>query len=142
MTTGKMVANVRESRGVLQKELAKAINIDPVVLNRIEKDKRPARGDELKAIADYFNVSTDYLLGRDNFNQNTSLSKEEKNLLRGFDSLTADGKNLLIGIINSLMVSHSRKNSDENSRVIQSKSGGSNFLITGGENHSFNVTSV
>ena len=63
MTTGEIVTSIRESRGILQKDLAKAIDVDPVVLNRIEKDKRPIRGNELKAIADYFNISTDYLLG-------------------------------------------------------------------------------
>ena len=42
MTTGERISRLRESRDVLQKELAKAINIDPVVLNRIEKGKRSA----------------------------------------------------------------------------------------------------
>ena len=63
MTTGERITRLRESRDVLQKELAKAIDVDPVVLNRNEKGKRSARGEVIKAIADYFNVSADYLLG-------------------------------------------------------------------------------
>ena len=33
MTTGERITRLRESRDVLQKELAKAIDVDPVVLN-------------------------------------------------------------------------------------------------------------
>lgn len=134
--------DLRMARHISQKDFAKRLGVSQQTVASWEVGRTEPANDFLKDIADYFNVSADYLLGRDNFNQNTSLSNEEKNLLRGFDSLTADGKNLLIGIINSLSVTHSRNNSDENSRVIQNKSGGNNFLITGGEKHSFNVTSV
>lgn len=102
MTTGETIACIRESRGVLQKELARAIDVDPVVLNRIEKNKRPARGDELKAIADYFNVSTDYLLGRKNTGHSVRLSSEQKKLLNGFDSLNDGGKKVIMDMIGQL----------------------------------------
>lgn len=108
MTTGKMVANIRESRGALQKELAGVINMNSVVLNRIEKDKRPARGDELKAIADYFDVSTDYLLGRDNLNRNTPLSNKQKKLLSGFDGLNEEGKKAIMVLIGQLSFARSQ----------------------------------
>ena len=107
MTTGELVASIRGARGILQKDLAKIIQVDPVVLNRIEKGKRPLRGDELKAIADYFDVSTDYLLGRDTHSQNSSLSNEQKNLLRDFDSLTDDGRKVLWTVLSSLSATHS-----------------------------------
>ncbi|MBR0288404.1 MAG: helix-turn-helix transcriptional regulator [Selenomonadaceae bacterium] len=105
MTTGERITRLRESRDVLQKELAKAIDVDPVVLNRIEKGKRSARGEEIKAIADYFNVSTDYLLGRET-PKAPALSDEQTTVLKGFDSLNSAGRNLLVGVLNSLRVSH------------------------------------
>lgn len=105
MTTGERISILRESRNVLQKDLAKAIGVDPVVLNRIEKGKRSARDDEIKAIADYFDVSADYLLGR-NISKVPSLSEEQKKLLSGFDTLNSAGRNLLVGVLNSLRVSH------------------------------------
>mgnify|MGYP002621953246 CR=1 FL=1 len=142
MSFSNRLKDLRMARQISQKDFAKRLGVSQQTVASWEVGRTEPANDSLKDIADYFNVSTDYLLGRDNFNQNTSLSNEEKNLLRGFDSLTADGKNLLIGIVNSLIVSHSRKNPDKNSRIIQSNSDGSNFLVTGGENHSFNVTSV
>lgn len=105
MTTGERIARLRESRDVLQKELAKAIDVDPVVLNRIEKGKRSARGEEIKAIADYFNVTTDYLLGRET-PKTSALSDEQATVLKGFDALNAVGKKLFFGVLDSLLVSH------------------------------------
>lgn len=107
MTTGELIAGIRGARGILQKDLAKVIQVDPVVLNRIEKGKRPLRSDELKAIADYFDVSTDYLLGRNTHSQESSLSSEQKTLLRDFNSLTDDGRNALWTVLSSLSVTHS-----------------------------------
>ena len=103
MTTGELVASIREQRGVLQKDLARFIQVDPVVLNRIEKGKRPVRGDELKAIADYFNVSTDYLLGRENATAKTSLSKEQATVLSGFDELNEVGRKDFLGYLDYLL---------------------------------------
>ena len=91
MTTGERISILRESRDVLQKDLAKAIRVDPVVLNRIEKGKRSARDEELRAIADYFNVSADYLLGRD-ATKISSLSEEQKTALKAYDELNSEGR--------------------------------------------------
>lgn len=105
MTTGERISILRESRNVLQKDLAKAIHVDPVVLNRIEKGKRSARDDEIKAIADYFNVSADYLLGRET-PKALALSDEQTTVLKGFDSLNSAGRNLLVAVLNSLRITH------------------------------------
>lgn len=69
MRVGQRIANLRKERNVQQKELAGAIGMNRIVLNRIELGKRPVRDDEIIKIADYFDVTCDYLLGH----------KEEKN---------------------------------------------------------------
>ena len=60
---GRRIASLREQLGIDQKTFAKSIDINPSVMNRIELGHRPLRHDEVKKIAEYFNVSTDYLLG-------------------------------------------------------------------------------
>lgn len=60
---GKRIASLREQLGIDQKTFAKSLDINPSVMNRIELGHRPLRHDEVKKIAEYFNVSTDYLLG-------------------------------------------------------------------------------
>lgn len=60
---GKTLRELRESRRLKQRELAKAIYISPSAISQYENGRtRPSR-DNLETIAKYFNVSTDYLLG-------------------------------------------------------------------------------
>lgn len=98
MTTGELVARIREDRGILQKDLAKAIQMDPVVLNRIEKNKRPIRGDELLAIAKYFKVSADYLLDNKE-NSSRVFSDEEERLISNYRKLDVFKKQTLLSML-------------------------------------------
>ena len=138
MTTGERISVLRESRDVFQKDLAKAIHIDPVVLNRIEKGKRAARDEEIKAIADYFNVSADYLLGRIPPQVN-ALSDDQTTVLDIFDTLSIEGRNLLMGILNSLRFTHSNVK-PKTANVVQKNSNGNNYYGVTGGNFNSNVT--
>jgi len=64
MTPGELIADLREAKGMNQTELAKKLEINRSVLNRIELGTRPIRDDELIKFANFFNVSTDFLLFR------------------------------------------------------------------------------
>lgn len=44
--------------------MAESINLNISVYKKIESDSRPIRENELASIADFFNVSTDFLLNR------------------------------------------------------------------------------
>jgi transcriptional regulator with XRE-family HTH domain len=64
MRIGEQIVILRENMDMTQKELAEHLHIHNSVLNRIELGLRAVRDDELKKIANYFNTSADYLLGR------------------------------------------------------------------------------
>lgn len=64
MSVGKTIADLREKRSLSQAQLAKKLHISTSTLGMYETDKRKPNTDMLKALADFFNVSTDYLLGR------------------------------------------------------------------------------
>lgn len=63
MGVGDRIQYFLDEHNMQQKELAEKIWIDPSVLNRMIKNRRPIRSDELSAIAKVFNVTTDELLG-------------------------------------------------------------------------------
>lgn len=65
MTIGNKLINLRKRDNLTQAELAEKLHINRSVLNRIELGTRPVRDDELVQLASFFNVSTDYLLGRE-----------------------------------------------------------------------------
>lgn len=61
----------------------------------------------LSSLSEIFNVSADYLLGNDTAKGQPPLSNEQKTLLRDFESLTSSGRQMILGILSSLKVTHS-----------------------------------
>jgi transcriptional regulator with XRE-family HTH domain len=61
---GDRIKRHRELLRLTQLELAEKIKINNSVLSRIEAGKRPVEDSELISFADFFDVDTDYLLGR------------------------------------------------------------------------------
>lgn len=61
---GNRLVELRKEKGLTQEELAKALNISRSALSLYEIGKRDPDTETLKKIAEYFNVSIDYLLGR------------------------------------------------------------------------------
>lgn len=98
---------LRFEKGITQAKFAKIIGVAQQTVGSWEKGNSAPNYEILKKIADYFNVSADYLLDRENANKNISLSDEQRHLLRDFDSLNADGRSTLRTILNSLRVTHS-----------------------------------
>lgn len=54
---------LREKRGLIQEILAVEIGITQQMLSKYERDITIVKVDVLKRLAEYFNVTTDYLLG-------------------------------------------------------------------------------
>ena len=55
---------LRNEKGLSKKEMAKVLKIDQSTYGKYELGKREPDYDTLRNLADFFNVSTDYLLGR------------------------------------------------------------------------------
>lgn len=55
---------LREERGISQATVGKAIGVSRYAIYTYEKKKAAPTLEGLAALADYFEVSTDYLLGR------------------------------------------------------------------------------
>lgn len=55
---------LRKNRGVSQKALASELGISDAAITMMEKGKRFPSFEILIALADYFNCSVDYLVGR------------------------------------------------------------------------------
>lgn len=64
-TFGQRLKELRNSRGISQNELSKHIGVSKSSVNMYERDEREPGFETLEAIADFFNVNMDYLLGRE-----------------------------------------------------------------------------
>lgn len=57
------IKQLRENRGLIQEILASELGITQQMLSKYERDVLCIKVDVLKRIVEYFNVTTDYLLG-------------------------------------------------------------------------------
>ena len=95
-----ILKELRLEHGLKRSELAREIGINPNTLANYEKGARQASYETLISIADYFNVTLDELLGREEkpglpraFGGNPSrLSGEEKRVLADYRRLPPEDK--------------------------------------------------
>lgn len=61
---GKRLKKLRNEKGINQKELADKMNTTKATISRYENDKQEPSVLILEKLAEYFNTSTDYILGK------------------------------------------------------------------------------
>ncbi len=62
-TLGERIKMLRESAGLSQMELSRKIDISQASIARYELNKTEPKASDIVKIAEFFGVSTDYLLG-------------------------------------------------------------------------------
>ncbi|MGN1052846.1 MAG: helix-turn-helix domain-containing protein [Candidatus Scatosoma sp.] len=96
MTFSEMSKSLRQEKKITQIQLAEALQVSKACISMIEIGKNEPTANTLIKYADYFNVSTDYLLGRsDDFGNITVraekvgefLSPDEKEILNTYRKL-------------------------------------------------------
>lgn len=73
MDISNTLTRLRTERGIYQKELAAYLNVSVGTISNYEKGIHSPDLDTLCRLADYFSVTTDYLLGRTDFRCDPSL---------------------------------------------------------------------
>lgn len=82
---GKIIRKLRLEKSVTQNELSNYLGLTPKMVSFYELGERFPPYDIILKLADYFNVSTDYLLGR-------STIKNAEELLTNYNSLSEHSK--------------------------------------------------
>ena len=77
METGNIIRDLRLERNLMQKELASRIHIAPNTLSQFEKGKARPSYEVLLALANFFECSTDFLLGRSDDLGNITIHTEK-----------------------------------------------------------------
>lgn len=74
---GNRIKLLREEKKIRQDELAKVLSISPSAVGMYERDEREPNDEITLKLAEYFGVSTDYLLGKSDIRnpENTNLDK-------------------------------------------------------------------
>lgn len=103
MTLNEKLIYLKESNQLLQKEIANGIGVSLRSYQRYEYGEREPSVSVLIAIADFFNVSIDYLVGRDNIDHtkvelqhHLILPEKKEKLLKIFDTLDTHNQGALL----------------------------------------------
>lgn len=94
---------LREEKGLSQTELSEAIKMNKMTYNNYENGKREPNIETLKLLADYYNVSLDYLVGRKYGNELGFLTEFQYNTIKCFLLLNEQNQAIINGRIMSLL---------------------------------------
>ncbi|HFL2413383.1 TPA: helix-turn-helix domain-containing protein [Clostridioides difficile] len=100
----KRLKELRIDAGLKQSELAKELDISPSTIGMYEQGRRSADQETLLKISDFFNVSTDYLLGKSNereineFIEKLDSPEDIKNMLKIFTELSEEAQDRMLSI--------------------------------------------
>lgn len=73
MTTGRILTELRKEKEIGQKELAVYLNVSVGTVSNYENDVHSPDLSTLCRIADFFGVTTDYLLGRTSYRKDPAV---------------------------------------------------------------------
>lgn len=98
---------LRESKGIFQKHIAEAIYTSKNTISNWEKGVSEPNIEFLIKLADFFQCTVDYLIGRENdmgiINANANLTNYQNELLEKAAKLSVADQNKVLGYIQALM---------------------------------------
>ena len=97
MSTLETILELIKRKGITQQAFLRDMGLDKSTISDWKRGANQSYKKHIEKIADYFNVSADYLLGRDNRTFiETASQKKTATLLECFDTLSDEDKNKVI----------------------------------------------
>ena len=96
---------LRKQNNKTQAEIAKLLSITSAGYNNYEKKKTEPSIDILVKLADYYNVTLDYLVGREFNNEFGYLNDKEKELVSMFRQMNNDNQLTLFAEAKGILIS-------------------------------------
>lgn len=114
---------IRNKKGVTQKEAADALGISPNTYKNYEQGMREPNNDMLCKLADYFQVSTDYLLGHapQLYPMKLLIAQGDTSheaLVKQFASLPEEGQALMLAVVRALKETHEIRYAKKKPRTV------------------------
>ena len=108
-TLDRIIMLIKE-RGITQQQFLKDVGLNKTALSDWKKGVNASYKKHINKIADYFNVSVDYLLGRENMTfTETEAQKKINKLVGEFESLSEDNQDRVLEYIRFLKMLEEEK---------------------------------
>ena len=106
MNIGAIINELRIEKNLTQAQLANVLGITQDSISLWERGKRFPDTTYVVKLADFFQVSADYLLGRSDdlgapVAPRSEISSEEQQLLKDFRALSRHSRELILGMVHS-----------------------------------------
>ncbi|ARJ20487.1 XRE family transcriptional regulator [Bacillus thuringiensis] len=102
---------LRKERNLKQDELGKAIGVNAASVSKFETGLKSPSRETLQRMADFFNVTADYLLGRSNNRQLNEMLDQKYNVLKNrLDQLPEEHQEILLQNMITMMESFEKIN--------------------------------
>lgn len=109
-TMGHRLKELRNARGLNQVDVAAAVDIDRAYLSRLENDGKNASLDLIAALADFYDVSIDYIyrgaptpLSSPQLNSNGPYSVEEKAIIELWREMDDGQRRVFLSMVGGLL---------------------------------------
>lgn len=119
------IKELRENRRLIQAILASELNITQQSLSKYERDITTIKIDILKSIAEYFNVTTDYLLGISDVKRDLQgqmkINKdidEYYDLIEVYKGLDKYDKEMVWSILQAVKKTHEKRKIEDRKSVV------------------------
>ena len=93
------IKEIRTAKGLTMREAAKQLGLAPSTYCNYETGEREPNSEMLIRLADFYGVSIDFMIGRDDEREvksQMSVTKQEADLITTFRTLSAEQKELIL----------------------------------------------
>ena len=98
---------IREERGISQRQAALGMNLSPSLYNRYENGTREPSNAMMLVMADYFGVTVDELLGRDREEETKAPRTPEARIVSGgMDNLPKEDREKILAVVKAMYANH------------------------------------
>lgn len=112
---GNRIKKLREEKQMKQDELAKILSISPSAIGMYERDEREPNDEITLKLAEYFNVTTDYLLGKSDIRNPEQIDLDDMDIAfaSGIKGLNKENQEIAKNIIEGLLA---KQKNEENKK--------------------------
>ena len=110
------IKQLRNEKNINQDVLAKLLGLEIAGISKLETGRVPLKDEYIVKLAEYFGVSTDYLLDKSDIRNPLSIDEDKINLAfsSGYNGLNETNKNIINATIAGLLAKQEAEKKDKN----------------------------
>lgn len=107
---------LRQEKGINQDILAKLLGLEVAGISKLETGRVPLKDEYIVKLAEYFDVSTDYLLGKSDIRkpEKVDTNKIDVAFSSGYNGLNDTNKTIIKSTIEGLLAKQEKEDKKEN----------------------------